>query len=91
MIRTTSFGGGRRAIRSARSQVPVNGILNSQSPDIKKVSKNMYQQITKLKKKGYLKSEISRKLHIDPDTAAKYYSMSEAEYRGYTLFTHVPG
>ena len=49
------------------------------------MSKNMYQEIMKLKKKGYLKSEISRKLNIDPETVAKYYSMSEAEYRGYAL------
>ena len=55
------------------------------------MSKNMYQEIMKLKKKGYLKSEISRKLNIDPETVAKYYSMSEAEYRGYALFAHVPG
>ena len=49
------------------------------------VRKNMYQEIQKLKKKGYLKSEISRKLKIDPETAAKYYGMSEEEYRAYAL------
>lgn len=45
----------------------------------------MYQEIQKLKKKGFLKSEISRKLNIDPETAAKYYGMSEEEYRAYAL------
>ena len=49
------------------------------------VRKNMYQEIQKLKKKGYLKSEISRKLNIDPETAAKYYGMGEEEYRAYAL------
>jgi transposase len=49
------------------------------------VKKNMYQEIQKLKKKGCLKSEISRKLAIDPETAAKYYHMSEEDYRAYAL------
>ena len=43
----------------------------------------MYKEIQKFKKKGYLKSEISRKMRIDPATAAKYYHMSETEYREY--------
>jgi transposase len=43
----------------------------------------MYQEILKCKKKGYLKSEISRKLGLDPGTVAKYYHMSEREYREY--------
>ena len=49
------------------------------------VTKSMYQEIIKLKKKGYLKSEISRKLHIDPETVEKYYTMSEEKYRKYAL------
>lgn len=44
----------------------------------------MYREIQKYKKKGYLKAEISRKLGLDPGTVAKYYRMSEAEYREYT-------
>ena len=47
------------------------------------VTKTMYQKIQECKKKGYLKSEISRKLGLDPGTVAKYYRMSEAEYREY--------
>jgi transposase len=43
----------------------------------------MYQDIQKYKKKGYMKSEISRKLGLDPGTVAKYYSMREEEYREY--------
>jgi transposase len=43
----------------------------------------MYKEIQKFKKKGYLKSEISRKMRIDPATAAKYYNMNEIEYREY--------
>jgi transposase len=43
----------------------------------------MYQEIMKCKKKGYLKSEVSRKLGLDPGTVAKYYRMSESEYREY--------
>ena len=53
--------------------------------DKKMVTKSMYQEVLKLKKKGYLKSEIARKLNLDPETVAKYYRMSEAEYRGYAL------
>lgn len=49
------------------------------------VTKSMYQEILKLKKKGYLKSEIARKLNLDPETVAKYYRMSEKEYRGYAI------
>jgi hypothetical protein len=43
----------------------------------------MYREIQKCKKKGYLKSEISRKLKLDPGTVAKYYHMSEEQYREY--------
>ncbi len=48
------------------------------------VAKTMYQKIQKCKKKGYLKSEISRELKLDPGTVAKYYNMGETEYREYT-------
>ncbi len=48
------------------------------------VTKSMYKEILKCKKKGCLKSEISKKLGLDPGTVAKYYHMSEAEYRAYT-------
>ena len=47
------------------------------------VTKSMYLEILKCKKKGYLKSEISKKLRLDPGTVAKYYNMNEAEYRAY--------
>jgi len=48
------------------------------------VTKSMYQKIQNYKKKGYLKSEIAQELKIDPGTVAKYYHMSEEEYREYT-------
>ena len=47
------------------------------------VTRNMYKKIQESKKKGLLKSEISRDLKLDPGTVAKYYDMSEQEYRGY--------
>jgi transposase len=47
------------------------------------VTRNMYRKIQESKKKGLLKSEISRELRLDPGTVAKYYDMSEQEYRGY--------
>ena len=48
------------------------------------ITKSMYQKIQNYKKKGYLKSEIAQELKIDPGTVAKYYHMSEEEYREYT-------
>lgn len=48
------------------------------------VTKTMYQKILKFKKKGYSKARISKKMKIDPATVAKYYSMSEKEYRQYS-------
>jgi len=48
------------------------------------ITKSMYQKIQNYKKKGYLKSEIAQELKIDPGTVAKYYNMSEQEYREYT-------
>jgi len=47
------------------------------------VTKTMYQEIQKCKKKGCLKSEIARKMKLDPGTVAKYYNMNEKEYREY--------
>jgi hypothetical protein len=47
------------------------------------VTRNMYRKIQESKKKGLLRSEISRELRLDPGTVAKYYDMSEQEYRGY--------
>lgn len=51
------------------------------------VKKKMYQKIQTCKRQGLLKAEISRKLGLDPRTVAKYYDMSEIDYRGY-LKTH---
>jgi transposase len=47
------------------------------------VTKTMYRKIQESKKKGRLKSEISRELKLDPGTVAKYYDMSGKEYREY--------
>ena len=47
------------------------------------VTQKMYRKIQENKQKGRLKSEISRELKLDPGTVAKYYDMSEQEYRGY--------
>jgi hypothetical protein len=43
----------------------------------------MYKKIQEFKRKGYLKSKISKEMKIDPATTAKYYRMSETEYREY--------
>ncbi len=47
------------------------------------VERKMYQRIQQLKKKGYGKLAISRKLKLDPGTVRKYYSMTPEEYRTY--------
>ncbi len=47
------------------------------------VTKTMYKKIQEFKRKGYLKSKISKEMKIDPATTAKYYRMSETEYREY--------
>ena len=47
------------------------------------VTRTMYRKIQESKKKGMLKAEISRELKLDPETVAKYYDMSEQEYREY--------
>jgi len=47
------------------------------------VTSKMYRKIQENKQKGQLKSEISRELKLDPGTVAKYYDMSEHEYRSY--------
>jgi len=43
----------------------------------------MYQKIQTLKRQGFLKVQISRKLKLDPETVAKYYEMRESEYLEY--------
>lgn len=47
------------------------------------VTKNMYRKIQTFKRQGFLKAEIARKTELDAETVAKYYEMSEAEYRAY--------
>lgn len=53
----------------------------------KMVKKKMYQKIQTCKRQGLVKAEISRKLELDPRTVAKYYDMSEIDYREY-IKTH---
>jgi len=43
----------------------------------------MYGKIQEYKRQGWLKAEIARQLELDPATVAKYYEMSEQEYRRY--------
>ena len=45
--------------------------------------KKMYQKIHNLKRSGYLKSEITKTLQIDPKTTARYYTMDEEEFKDY--------
>jgi hypothetical protein len=40
-------------------------------------------------RKRVFKAEISRRLSVDPETAAKYYGMSEEEYRAYAWNTRI--
>jgi len=47
------------------------------------VDRKMYQRIQRLKKQGYGKLAIGRKLKIDPATIRKYYSMDAEDYRKY--------
>jgi transposase len=47
------------------------------------VNKRMYQKIQELKKKGYGKNEIRKKLRLDAATVRKYYHMRPDEYRQY--------
>lgn len=47
------------------------------------VDRKMYQRIQSLKKQGYGKLAIGRKLKIDPATIRKYYSMNAEDYRKY--------
>ena len=51
------------------------------------VNKKMYKRIQELKKKGYGKLAIGRKLKLDPATVRKYYHMSGEEYQRYQLET----
>jgi transposase len=48
------------------------------------VKRSMYQKIQTFKRQGLLKAEIGRKMELDPGTVAKYYEMSEADYREYS-------
>ncbi len=43
----------------------------------------MYKKIQKLKRKGFNKSKIAEKLKLDPHTVAKYFDMSQEEYKDY--------
>lgn len=45
--------------------------------------RKMYQKIQTLKRQGYSKSEITQTLGIDPKTTAKYYLMTEKEFKRY--------
>ncbi len=47
------------------------------------VDRKMYQRIQNLKKQGYGKLEIGRKLKLDPATVRKYYSMYANDYLKY--------
>ena len=47
------------------------------------VKANMYRKIQSFKRRGFLKGEIARNLRLDPGTVARYYAMSESEYREY--------
>lgn len=51
------------------------------------VNKKMYKRIQELKKKGYGKLAIGRKLKLDPATVRKYYHMSGEEYQRYQIET----
>lgn len=47
----------------------------------------MYRRIQNLKKKGYGKAAISKRLRIDPATVRKYYYMEPKEYTRYLKMT----
>lgn len=51
------------------------------------VNRKMYQRIQNLKKQGYGKLAIGRKLAIDPATVRKYYSMDADDYLKYQAET----
>ncbi|MBE0478722.1 hypothetical protein IBX65_06350 [Candidatus Aerophobetes bacterium] len=47
------------------------------------IQEKMYEKIQFLKRQGYSKGKITSELEIDGKTAAKYYAMSEGEFRAY--------
>lgn len=47
------------------------------------VKNYMYKSIISCKRQGYTKTEIGKKLGLDPATVRKYYNMTEKEYRTY--------
>jgi len=51
------------------------------------VNVKMFRKIQQLKKRGYGKLAIGRKLNIDPATVRKYYNMKADEYHRYRLET----
>ncbi len=51
------------------------------------VNVKMFRKIQELKKKGYGKLAIGKKLNIDPATVRKYYNMKADEYNRYQLKT----
>ena len=51
------------------------------------VNAKMFRKIQELKKRGYGKLAIGRKLNIDPATVRKYYNMKADEYHRYKLET----
>ncbi len=51
------------------------------------VNSKMFRKIQELKKRGYSKLAIGKKLNIDPATVRKYYNMKADEYHRYKLET----
>ena len=47
------------------------------------VDRRMYKKIQACKSQGLFRSEIARRLELDPGTVGKYYDMGEAEYTEY--------
>jgi hypothetical protein len=47
------------------------------------VNRKMYRRIQELKNRGYGKSEVTKKLKLDPATVRKYYHMASEEFRAY--------
>lgn len=47
------------------------------------ITKKMYSQIQAFKRQGQSKKKIATGLNIDPKTVAKYYHMTEKDYRTY--------
>jgi len=49
------------------------------------VNVKMYKQIQNLKRKGFSKTEIARKLTLNSRTTVKYLKMDEESFRFYRL------